>query len=407
MSGQPPGPHRQWGVNTRAVHSGEHPDPATGASAPNLVMSSTFLADPDAAFSAEGDHDEDTYFYTRWDNPTVAQLEKKLAALEEAEAAMAFASGMAAITGLFFYMLRPGDHLILGDVVYAAVSETANDLLTELGVEISRVDSSDIDALQKAVRQNTRLIYIETPCNPILRLTDISAVGSAAKACGAKLVVDSTFATPIATRPLAHGADFVVHSLTKYLGGHGDAVGGALLGPADSIARIRSKIGIRLGGVISPFNAWLILRGLATLPLRMRAHETAALQVARFLSNHTAIKQVTYPGLESHPQHNLARRQMDNFSGVLTFQVADHEAIKRALAEKLEIIHYAVSLGHHRSLVFCIPTDQILSTSFQLTEAQALKYRSFAGDCIFRLSVGIEDPDDLCEDLDRALNPNR
>lgn len=394
---------RVGGMQTRAVHSGESPDPATGASSPNLVMSSTFMADPEASFSAEGTHGEDAYFYTRWGNPTVRQLEQKLSSLEEAEDSMAFASGMAAITGLFFHCLRPGDHLILGDVIYAAVLEFSNDLFSDLGIEVSCVDTSRPENLQAAIRDNTRLIYVETPCNPILRLTDISAVVSIAKGSGVRLAVDSTFATPVATRPVALGADFVVHSLTKYIGGHGDAIGGAVVGPAGDIAEMKRKIGIRMGGVISPFNAWMILRGMATLPIRMKAHEQSALEVANYLSRHPAIKRVVYPGLESHPQHELACRQMDNFSGMLTFQAENHESLPGIFAANLRIIHYAVSLGHHRSLVFNIPTDEILKTSFSLTEEQEAGYREFAGDAIFRLSVGIEDAADLCEDLELSL----
>ncbi len=393
-----------WNVDTLAVHAGEVPDPATKASSPNLVMSSTFLADPEASFSAEGSHGEDAYFYTRWANPTVTQLEKKLAALENAESAMAFASGMAAVNALFFHCLKPGDHLLLGDVVYAAVSETANDLLAELSIAVTRVDTSDLDAVRTGIRDNTRLVYIESPCNPILRLTDISAVAEIAHEAGARLAVDSTFATPVATRPIELGADFVVHSLTKYLGGHGDAVGGALLGPSEDLAEVRRKAGIRMGGVISPFNAWLILRGMATLPLRMRAHEAAAVEVGRFLERHPAIGRVTYPGFGSHPQFDLARRQMDNFSGMLTFQADHHAELPALFAKRLRVIHYAVSLGHHRSLLFYIPTDEILRTSFSLTEDQESAYRDFAGDAIFRLSVGIEDPGDLCADLDHVLS---
>ncbi|MDF1823201.1 MAG: PLP-dependent aspartate aminotransferase family protein [Verrucomicrobiales bacterium] len=392
------------GIQTLAIHAGEHPDPVTKASSPNLVMSSTFLADPDASFSAEGSHEDEGYFYSRWSNPTVAQLESKLAALEGTESAMAFASGMAAVNALFLHCLRPGDHLVMGDIVYAAVSETANDLLLELGIKISRVDTSDPAAVETALRENTRLVYIESPCNPILRLTDIAAIAKLLRGTKARLAVDSTFATPVATRPTDYGADFVIHSLTKYLGGHGDAVGGALLGPTEDITEIRRKAGIRMGGVLSPFNAWLILRGLATFPLRMRAHESAAMDVGRFLENHPLISRVYYPGFESHPQHELAARQMNNFSGMLTFQTERHAELPHLLAENLEIIHYAVSLGHHRSLIFYIPTEEILKTSFKLTEQQNEAYREFAGDAIFRLSVGIEDSKDLCADLERVFS---
>ncbi|MDD2320124.1 MAG: aminotransferase class I/II-fold pyridoxal phosphate-dependent enzyme [Geobacteraceae bacterium] len=393
------------GINTLAVHAGESPDPATGASAPDIVMSTTFIAEPDATFSVEGFDEETPYIYTRWGNPTVAQLERKVAALEEAEGCIAFASGMAAISALFFHALGAGDHLVMSDVAYAAASEMANELLPRMGVRVTKVNMSDLAELRAAITPETKLVYAETPCNPLLRLTDIAAVATIAHDAGARLAVDSTFATPVVTRPLALGADYVIHSLTKYLGGHGDAIGGALLGPAAELAPLRKKVAIRTGGILSPFNAWLIMRGISTLPLRMRAHAAGAGAVARFLEAHPKVTQVMYPGLPSHPQHELARRQMRSFSGMLTFQVADGPVAARLLAERLRIIHYAVSLGHHRSLVFYLPTLDMLTTSFHLTAEQEASYRAFAGDGIFRLSVGIEDPDDLCADLEQALAP--
>jgi len=390
-------------IRTLAVHAGEKPDPITHASAPNLVMSTTFVADPEAGFSVEGLEADTPYIYTRWGNPTVDQLEKKLAALEGAESAVAFGSGMAAVTAIFLHHLSQGDHVIVSDIAYAATSEMTLDLLPRFGIAVTKVNLSDLDAVQAALRPETRLIYAETPCNPLLRLTDIAAVAQIAHAAGAKLAVDSTFATPIATRPIALGADYVVHSLTKYLGGHGDAIGGAVLGPTVELAELRKKIAIRTGGILSPFNAWLILRGIATLPLRMRAHEEGALAVARFLEAHPKVQRVIYPGLPSHPQHALAQRQMRNHSGMLTFQVQNGPAAAKTLAERLQIIHYAVSLGHHRSLVFYLKTADLLESSFKLTPEQEASYRTFAGDGIFRLSVGIEDPQDLCEDLEQAL----
>ena len=389
---------------TLAVHAGEMPDPATRASSPNIVMSSTFVAETDASFSIEGNEDDAPFIYTRWGNPTVAQLEAKLASLEGADACVAFASGMGAIAGLLLHALEAGDHLVMSDIAYAGAAELTNDLIPRLGIEVTKVDMSDLFALQSALRPNTKLVYIETPCNPIMRLTDIAAVAGVCKNHGAKLAVDSTFASPIATQPLLLGADFVVHSLTKYIGGHGDAVGGAVLGPADEMARMRQRISIHAGGILSPFNAWLIMRGAATLPLRMRAHAEGARRVAEFLESHEAVTRVMYPGLPSHPQHELARRQMQNFSGMLSFQVHDGPAAALVMAEHLEIIHYAVSLGHHRSLLFYLPTESMFETSFHLTDTQAAAYRAFAGDGIFRLSVGIEDPDDLCNDLGQALS---
>lgn len=391
------------GPQTIAVHGGETPDPITGASAPSIVMSTTFLSAADASFSSETVQAEMPYVYTRWGNPTVKQLEQKLALMEKAEACVAFGSGMAAITGLLLHRLGHGDHLLLSDVSYAALAELSRDLLPRMGVEVTYVNMSQPDAVRSALRPNTKLVYIETPTNPILRLTDISALVQIAHEGGAELAVDSTFATPAATQPIALGADFVVHSLTKYLGGHGDAIGGALLGRESVLADLRKRVAIRTGGILSPFNAWLILRGLATFPLRMRAHEEGALVVARFLEKHPWVTRVCYPGLPSHPQHELAKRQMRNFSGMLTFQVRDSARVVRAFASELAVIHYAVSLGHQRSLVFYLPTDELQETSFHLSGQPLEEYRAFAGDGIFRLSVGIEDPIDLCRDLEQAL----
>ena len=391
------------GFGTRAIHAGEAPDPSTGASAPSIVMSTTFVTEAGASFSAEDFREDTPFIYTRWGNPTIAQLERKLASLEGAEACIAFASGMAAITGLLLQSLKPGDHLVLSDVSYAGTAEFAKDYLATRGIEVTRVDMSDPCNIEAAMRPNTRIVYAETPANPLIRLTDIAAAARIAHAAGARLIVDSTIATPLATRPLELGADYVVHSLTKYLGGHGDAIGGAVLGGAADLAELKKGVGIHLGGIISPFNAWLIMRGLATLPIRMRAHEEGALAVGKFLEGRRGVKRVIYPGLASHPQAELARRQMENFSGMLSFQVDDGEAAARRLSEKLEIIHYAVSLGHHRSLVFYLSTADMLRTSFELSPAQEASYKTYAGEGIFRLSVGLEDARDLIEDLDRAL----
>jgi methionine-gamma-lyase len=393
-----------WGSQTRAIHAGESADPVTGASSPNLVMSTTYVVAPDVSFSAE-DFGEDTPFvYTRWGNPTVRQLETKLAALEGAGDAIAFASGMAAIGGLFLDQLKAGDHLIMSDVAYAGASELANDALPKLGVTVSKVNLSDLDGVGRAFRPTTRLVYAETPSNPILRLSDIGALAALAHGHGAVLAVDSTFASPVSTHPLALGADFVVHSLTKYIGGHGDAIGGAVLGTKAAIGRIRQGVGIHFGGILSPFNAWLILRGVATLPLRMRAHQEGAFALARWLEGDPRIQRVIYPGLESHPQHELARRQMANFSGMLTFQTKEPgPEVARRFHQKLKVIHHAVSLGHHRSLVFYLGTDDLLRTSFPMDAAGEASYRSFAGSGVFRFSVGLEDPADLIADLDRAL----
>jgi len=391
------------GLQTLAVHAGEGPDPTTRASAPNLVMSTTFVIDPDIAFSAEELEPDAPFVYTRWGNPTVRQLEEKLAALEAAETCMAFASGMAAISALFTQLLRPGDHLIMSDVAYAGASELVNSIVPRSGVAVGRVDLSDLDALRAELRPTTRLVYAETPANPILRLTDIAALARVVHEAGALLAVDSTFATPVATRPIELGADFVVHSLTKYMGGHGDAVGGALLGAEGALLDVRRGAGIHMGGVLSPFNAWLILRGVATLPVRMRAHAEGAQAVAEFLAGRPGVTKVLYPGLPSHPQYELAQRQMRNPAGVISFQMEDGPERARRLARDLQTVHYAVSLGHHRSLIVYLPTADLLKTSFRMSPGQEAAYREYAGDGLFRLSVGLEDAADIIADLDRAF----
>lgn len=393
------------GFQTKAIHAGEEPDPNSKASTPNIVMSSTFVTDADAGFSAEGVEEAQGWTYTRWGNPTLHQLEEKLAALENAEDAVVFASGMGAITALLFHTLQAGDHAIISDVAYAALSEMTNDMIPKLGIAISKVNMSDADAIKKALTPETKLVYIETPCNPILRLTDIKEVASIAHEAGALLAVDSTFSTPAATRPMELGADFVIHSLTKYLGGHGDALGGVVVGSRVNMTPLRKKTSLRLGGIMSPFNAWLIMRGIATFPLRMKAHEKNALQVARFLESHPKVKRVIYPGLPSHPQHALAKEQMHNFSGLLTFQVENGKEAAHHFANRLQVIHYAVSLGHHRSLIFYMPSADLLETSFKLaTEQQLESWRLFAGKGLFRLSVGLEDAEDIITDLKMVLD---
>ena len=396
--------NKPYGMQTRAVHAGESPDPVTRASAPNLVMSTTFVMDEaGGSFSGLSLTEESPFIYTRWGNPTVRQLEQKLASLESGESAIAFSTGMAATTALLLHVLVPGDHMVVSDVAYAGVAELVRDTFAKLGIQVTAADLSDLEDLGRALRPNTRLVWAETPANPILRLTDIRAVAEMTHRAGAQLVVDSTFATPIATRPIELDADFVVHSLTKYIGGHGDALGGAVIGPAERLAKLRLDTSIHLGGVLSPFNAWLILRGMATLPLRMAAHAHNALTVARFLESHPRVKRVIYPGLASHPQAELAARQMANFSGMLAFQTDDGPGQAQRFAKRLEVFHYAVSLGHHRSLIVYLATEDLQEHSFRLDAEHLARYRTYAGEGLFRVSVGLEDPEDLCADLDQAL----
>jgi len=391
------------GVQTLAIHGGENPDPATGASTPSLVMSSTFVVDEEISFSANNLTAETPFVYTRWDNPTTRQLEQKLAILEQAEACIAFASGMAASAAVMLAHLSQGDHLIISNTNYPGTAEFARETLTRLGVEVTPVDTTEAAEIRNAMRDNTRMVWLETPSNPLLRIADIAAAASIAHEQGALLVVDSTFASPIATRPLNLGADLVIHSLTKYIGGHGDAMGGSVCGSQALLGPLRGEALVHYGGVISPFNAWLIMRGMATLGLRMRCHEANAHVVASFLEAHDKVQKVLYPGLESHPQHALARAQMDNFSGMISFRTANPKAIAQRMMQNLEVIHYAVSLGHHRSLVYLMLTADLIGSSYRLEGDELDKYRDVAGEGIFRLSIGLEDSEDLIRDLDAVL----
>jgi methionine-gamma-lyase len=311
---------------------------------------------------------------------------------------------MAATAAVLLSVLKTGERLVMSDANYPGTAEFAQNNLARMGIEVVTVNFSDLDAVEQAVTRSTSLLWGETPANPTMRITDIQAVAEVAHQSGARLAIDSTFATPMATQPISLGADYVIHSLTKYCCGHGDAMGGAVLASKENIRSIETDAQIHVGGVISPFNAWLINRGLGTLPLRMQAHEANALAVAQFLESHPQVTKVLYPGLASHPHHELAKRQMKNFSGMLSFQVTDGaDRVSRMISE-LQIIHYAVSLGHHRSLICWLGTDDLMTSSYHLTGDALKAYREFAGDGVFRLSVGLEDPEDLCGDLARALD---
>jgi cystathionine beta-lyase/cystathionine gamma-synthase len=391
--------------STVAVHGGEFVDPTTRASSPNLVMSATFAPTDVTGFSARDEKDYGGFVYGRVASPTVRQLEQKLAALEGAESALAYASGVAASHALIAGRLSKGDHLVMPDSNYVGVAELTRDTLPRFGIQTSFVDTTNAKAVAAEIRPNTRMLWLETPSNPTMQISDIKILAALAHEKGVRdVVVDSTYATPIATKPLSLGADFVIHSLTKYIGGHGDAMGGAVLGRKADLDALNLEATVHFGGVLSPFNAWLIMRGAATLPLRMKAHQEAAMKLATRLEGHPAIKQVFYPGLASHPQHVLAKAQMNNFSGMMTFQT--HEAgmaVARRMVKQLDIIHYAVSLGHLRSLIYWIGTDDIEQSTFRHGPDAAARFRDYMGDGVFRLSVGIEDGDDLWADLVRCF----
>ncbi len=326
-----------------------------------------------------------------------------------AKAAVATATGMAAVSAVLLTFLGQGDHVVASEVCYAGSVELFGEHLPRLGIEVSLVDTSDVEQVRAALRPNTRLVYVETPANPILRIADIVALAKVAHGARAKLVVDSTFAGPTLQRPLELGADYVLHSLTKYLNGHGDALGGIVLGPQSGIRRIRKEMLVHLGGAMSPFNAWLILRGLATLPLRMERHCQNAMDVARFLETHPRVSRVIYPGLESHPHHELAQQQMASgrarpaTAGMLTFQLKGGLGAAITLSEKIQLFKYATSLGHAHSLLFYYPTDLYVDAVSYLDAGQKAGIREWMGDGIVRASIGLENAQDLIADLDSAL----
>jgi cystathionine beta-lyase/cystathionine gamma-synthase len=394
----------EYRFDTQAVHAGQEPDPATGAVTPPIYMTTTFkLPEPgplllDALF-LKGDRPP--HVYTRWSNPSLRTVEEKMAALEGGEAGLAFASGMAAVSGVIFTYLGAGDHVVASDICYIGTIELLGLHAHRYGIEVSLVDTSDIEAVRAALRPNTKLIYLETPVNPVLRIADIGAAAGVAREAGIPLVVDSTFATPVLQKPLELGADLVLHGLTKYLCGHGDALGGIVVGARDEIHRIREGMLIHLGGAMSPFNAWLINRGLATLSIRMQKHQENAMAVARFLDGHPRVGRVFYPGLKSHPQHDLARRQMAGFGGMVVAQMDAPTATD--VVQKVRVFTYATSLGDYQSLLFYYPTEQYVDSAPYLSAEQKASVREWMSDGIMRISIGLEDGQDLVDDLDQAL----
>ena len=391
---------------TLAIHAGEKADQETGALRGPIHMTTTFKLPKfgvklfDALFMESPDS---PFVYTRWNNPTLRSLEVRLAALEGAEECAVFGSGIGAISALALTLLSAGDHLISSDICYAGALELFGVHLPRFGIEVSLVDGSDPDQIQAAIKENTKLVYIETPANPVLKLTDIRAVSQVTKAAGIPLVVDSTFASPVLQQPLALGADYVIHSLTKYINGHGDALGGMIAGSSKEVHRIRKEMLVHLGSALSPFNAWLINRGVNTLPARVKEQSASALKVARFLEGHPSVERVIYPGLESHPQHALAREQMSGFGGMLSFQLKDGLEGAINLAENIKLFQYATSLGHAHSLIFYYPSDLYVDAVPYYNEEQKKTIREWSGDGVFRTSIGLEDPDDLIQDLDQAL----
>ncbi len=380
-------------LRTLAVHAGQRPEPRTGALAQPIFQTSTFVYGDFERGRRLFAGEEEGYLYTRIHNPTTRAFEEKLAALEGGEDAVAFTSGMAAISALAFTLLAPGDEVVYLGPLYGGTEGFFYDTLARFGVRIT--DATD-RPLAEAIGPDTKLIYVETPANPTLRVHDLAEVARVARARGILSVADNTFATPALTRPLALGIDLVVHSATKYLSGHGDTLGGAVVGSAELIQEIRAE-GLRhLGGAQSPFDAFLLLRVMKTLVLRMEAHSEGAMRVARFLEGHPAVRRVYYPGLESHPGHAVAARQMRAYGGMVALELGS-EAAARTFLDGLRYFAQAVSLGDVDSLA-----THPYSTTHQLVPEE-VRLRQGVTPGLVRLSVGLEDPEDLIEDLDQAL----
>ncbi len=392
---------------TLAVHTGAGPQEGSPALVRPVQLSASFALPefgPELFDALLLESDRPPHAYSRWSNPSVRSLEDKLAALEGGEAAMVTATGMAAVSAVILGNLKNGDHLLAQELCYVGAQELFGEQLQNYGIEVTMVDTSNLEQVKAALKPNTKIIYCETPANPILRISDIKALAGVARQNGIKLVVDSTYATPYLQQPLRLGADLVIHSLTKYINGHGDALGGVVIGSQAEIKGLRKKMLVHLGGAASPFNAWLIARGAVTLPLRMEKHCANALALARYLTSHPAVERVFYPGLPEHPHHQVASRQMSAFGGMLTFQLREGLSAAIKMAERVKVFSYATSLGHPHSLIFYYPTDLYIDQAAYLSEAQKKVIREqWMGEGIVRVSAGLENEADLLEDLCSAL----
>ncbi len=374
---------------TRAIHIGQEADPTTGATIVPIYQTSTYTQE------APGQHKG--YEYSRTGNPTRAALEECVAALEGGEYGLAFASGLAATTAVMS-LLSPGDHIVAGDDLYGGSYRLFDKVLQKSnGLDFTFVDTTDSEAVEKALRPETKLLWIETPTNPMLTLSDIQALSEMAHERNALVAVDNTFASPYFQQPLSLGADIVVHSTTKYMGGHSDVVGGATV---TSNADLQERLAFyqnAAGAVPGPFDSWMVMRGLKTLAVRMRQHESNARAIAEFLQSHEQVATVNYPGLTSHPQHELAKKQMAGFSGMVSFTLKGGAEAAYAAVQKTELFSFAESLGGVESLITHPATMTHAAIPKESREARGVT------DGLLRLSVGIEDVDDLIADLDSAI----
>src|SRR5450432_936703 len=378
---------KQFGFATRAIHSGQEPDPLTGAVTVPIYPTSTYVQ--------QGIGENKGYEYSRVSNPTRERLEENLAALEGGVAARVFASGMAAINAIVS-MLKAGDHVVCGNDLYGGTPRLFNQVMTGFGLAFSYVDTSDAENVERAIQKNTRMVFVETPTNPLMRLSDLAAISQISRQRKVALVVDNTFMSPYFQQPLALGADMVVHSTTKFLNGHSDGLGGVVVCTTQEQADKLAFIQKAAGAILSPFECWLILRGVKTLAVRMKQHDVNGRIVAGFLAGHKKVKAIFYPGLAGHPQHELAKRQMSGFGSMITFETGSLSNAKKLL-KKVRVCSLAESLGGVETLI----SHPATMTHAALGE----KGRREIGitDGLVRISVGIENVEDVIDDLDQAL----
>lgn len=375
------------GFSTKAIHAGQEPDPTTGAVMTPVYLTSTYVQEE------IGKHKG--YEYSRVSNPTRTALEQNIAALENGDEGMAFGSGMVAIDSIF-RLLNIGDHIIVSQNVYGGTYRIAKMIWEDWRLEFDFVDTTNLANVKKVLKQNTKMIFIETPTNPTMEITDIAAIAKLAKAEGVLSVVDNTFATPYLQQPLNYGIDIVMHSLTKYLNGHSDMIGGIVVTSNKKIAERLRFFQKAIGGILSPFDSWLCLRGTKTLAVRMEHHGLAAMQVAQWLVKQKQVKQVYYPGLPSHPQHKLAKKQMKNFGGMIAFDLGSLDAAKRFL-KKVRVCALAESLGGVETLI----SHPATMTHASIPPDQRKKIGVTDG--LVRISVGLEEVNDIIEDLKNAM----
>jgi len=389
---------REMKFATKCVHAAERPDPIFGAHTTPIFQTSTFIFENSRQGAARFAGEESGYVYARIppNTPTNAILAEKFAALEGGEAGQTFASGMAAITAVLLTTLKQGDHLISTDVVYDCTYSLFSEVLPRLGIDVSFVDTLELENVKKAFKPETKMVFLETPANPTMTICDIKEIAGMSTAHGVLCVVDNTFATPYFQKPLELGTDLSLSSCTKYIGGHADLLGGIAAGNRDFIKSLAPVVGCT-GGIMGPHEAWLCIRGLKTLHIRMERHAENAMKIAEFLESRPEIEWVRYPGLQSHPQHELARRQMSGYSGMLSFGIRGGIEAGRRLMDNVRLCSLAVSLG---------ATDTLIQHPASMTHAcipREVREKVGITDGLVRLSVGIEDSEDIIADLEQAL----